>query len=328
MAYKGHKVAVVVPCYNEEASVAEVVRSMPDFVDVVISVDDGSTDKTWEVVNSLNDRRVTPLRHEKRSGVGSAIVSGHRKAMELGMDLSVVMAGDGQMDPAYLPKLLDAVIDEGYDYSKGNRYLRPGHLEGMPKYRVAGNFVLTFMTKVASGYWNVFDPQNGYTCIRTEVLDQLDLDHLTKGYNFENDMLVHLNVISAAVKDVPCKIRYDGHRSRIKPMRFLARSIGFLLQRFLYRVYKKYVLYDFGPYPLLFFPGAALFLMGLAFGVDILYLRYLAPVRFTASTGTLLLAVVGFVVGLQLLLTAFIFDSFQVPGPTNPPRRKQGEQDS
>jgi glycosyltransferase involved in cell wall biosynthesis len=317
--YKGKRVCVVIPCYNVAGSILEVIRGLPDLVDAAVVVDDGSTDGTLEAVSGLGDPRVTLLRHQKNEGVGSAIVTGHKKAIEMGADLSVVMAGDNQMDPVFLPDLLSAVVDEGYDLSKANRFLRAGHLRGMPTHRVAGNTILTFMTKLASGYWNIFDPQNGFTCIRTETLRGLDLDGLDKGYNFENDILVHLNVLGASVKDVPCPARYGDAKSGIRPVRFLARSVLFLTKRFFYRVYRKYILYDFGAYSLLFFPGLALFLVGLWYGVLSVYIRYLSPLHRTPSTGTIVLAGVTLVLGIQLLLTAFIFDVLQVPRPEKRP---------
>jgi glycosyltransferase involved in cell wall biosynthesis len=328
--FRGYKICAVVPCYNEVDTVGKVIAGVPEYVDNVVVIDDGSTDGTTKAAVEAKDQRLTTIRHETRQGVGSAIVSGHKKAIELGADISAVLAGDDQMDPKFLPGLLSAIIDGGYDYSKGNRYLRAGHLQGMPGHRVFGNILLTFMTKLASGYWNIFDPQNGYTCVRVGTLQQLDLDRIDRGYNFENDMLVHLNIIGASVVDVPCSIRYAGKKSGIRTGRFVVGSIGFMLKAFTYRLYKKYIVYDFGPYPLLFFPGLVIFLVGLWFSLQVTYLRYFSPAKVTASTGTIILGAIGLVLGLQLLLTAFIFDALQVPRPKFPREvlpREESEQD-
>jgi glycosyltransferase involved in cell wall biosynthesis len=214
---------------------------MPGIVDDIIVVDDGSHDKTVENALLSGDERVVIIRHRRNQGLGASIVSGHRKAMELGAEISVVMAGDAQMDPKYLPDLLKAVIEEGYDYAKGNRLLVPGHARGMPRIRFLGNMLLSLLNKVCSGYWDISDPQNGYTAIRTKVLKELDLDNIARGYQFENDMLVNLNMINANVKDVPIPANYDGQPSKIKMHKFLLETSFFLIQRFFHRICKKYI---------------------------------------------------------------------------------------
>lgn len=142
-------------------------------------VDDASIDNTYNVALNSRDSRVCVIKHEINQGVGNAIISGHKKALELGVNISVVMAGDGQMDPKYLPDLLDPIIEEGYHYTKGNRFFKRGSLRKMPRLRIFGNIVLTFLTKLSSGYWHIFDPQNGYTAIRCDVLKKLDLDSIS-----------------------------------------------------------------------------------------------------------------------------------------------------
>lgn len=238
--FKRQKVCIVVPAYKEEDHIGLVLKTMPDFVDHIIVVDDGSPDKTFERAVENGNGKVILMRHPENQGVGAAIVTGHRKAIELGADFSVVMAGDGQMDPKYLSYLLGAVSKQGYDYAKGNR-LKRGYMKGMPKIRVFGSIILSFLTRVVSGYWNVSDPQNGYTAIRTSILRKLDLDHLARGYQFENDMLVHLNIVNARVKDVNIPATYFGKLSKIRLPRFVAETSLFLVKRFFYRIYKKRV---------------------------------------------------------------------------------------
>ena len=242
--FKGCKVSVAIPCYNEENCVGEVIRTMPYFVDHIVVVDDGSTDRTSQRASEVDDGRVVLIRHIRNEGLGAAVVTAHRKAMELGADVSVVMAGDGQMDPRYLPKLLTAVAEQGCDYTKANRFLIPGHTDGMPRIRLFGNLLLTLLTKVTSGYWNISDPQNGYTAVKTAVLRKIELDRLAKGYQFENDMLVHLNLANARVRDVPIPANYNGQPSKIKLHRFLTETSLFLIKRFFYRIYKRYMVSD------------------------------------------------------------------------------------
>ena len=208
------------------------------FIDNIVVVDDGSPDRTFERAKETGDPRLVLLKHNINGGVGAAIISGHRKAIELGADLSVVMAGDGQMDPNYLTLLLTAVTKEGYDYAKGNR-LKLECMKNMPKIRVLGNIILSFLTKLVSGYWNITDPQNGYTAIKTSVLKKLNLDHVAKGFQFENDMLIHLNMINAKVKDVPMPSRYCGKVSKIRLHKFVVNTFLFFINRFFHKIFNK-----------------------------------------------------------------------------------------
>lgn len=162
--YRGRKIGVVVPAYNEEMLIGETLSGIPEYVDKIYVVDDGSTDRTAEIVEEFakKDNRIILIRHEKNRGVGAAIVSGYKKALEDGMDIVAVMAGDNQMDPAFLPDLLDPIVEGKADYAKGNRLLSPEYRRGMSKWRFFGNSILTLLTKIASGYWQMMDPQNGY----------------------------------------------------------------------------------------------------------------------------------------------------------------------
>lgn len=307
--YKGNKIAVVVPAHNEERLIGQVIDTMPSYVDRIIIVDDVSTDDTYKVAKSHTDSRTIIIKHEKNQGVGGAIITGHKKAIEL-TDISVVMAGDGQMDPQYLPNLLDVIIDEDYDYAKGNRFLAKDSLKGMPKLRILGNTILTFLTKLTSGYWSIFDPQDGYTAIKTNVLKQLDLDDISKRYEFENDMLVHLNINNFRVKDVSIPASYGSEKSKIKLYSFIPRITFFLARRFCKRVMEKYVLRDFHPIALLLISGLMLFVWGILFGFYVLFTSLGPP---SASTGTVMLSVLPFLIGSQLLIAAFVLDIMETP---------------
>lgn len=311
--YKSRKIAVVVPAFNEESHIANVIHSAPPYVDLIIVVDDCSTDRTTEVVETIKDPRVMILTNAKNQGVGGAIITGHKKAIELGVDIDVVMAGDNQMDPKYLPLLLDAIVKGKYDYVKGNRFIKHGYLNGMPKYRATGNVVLTFMTKIATGYWNVFDPQNGYTAIRTSVLRELDLDEIAKGYQFENDMLFHLGLINARVKDVSIPSVYNNQKSKIKLHKFVFETSVLLSKRLLQRIYRKYFLFNFHPIALLILIGVPLFIGSTLFSIYLLVRRYFLNPFITPSTGSVMLAVVPFLMSLQLILTALILDINETP---------------
>jgi glycosyltransferase involved in cell wall biosynthesis len=239
--YSGLRVAVVVPAYNEEALVGTVISTMPDVVDEIFVVDDGSLDGTAGAAMAVGDGRVTVLRNSVNSGVGGAILNGYRKVVAGGYDVAVVMAGDAQMDPHYLPALLDTLVELGCDFAKGNRFYSRSSFRGMPRYRIVGNVVLSLMTRLASGYWHIFDSQNGYTAIRREILERLPLDRIARGYAFENDMLVHLNMVGARVRDVPIPAVYGRELSKIR-LRSVAPALAWLLfRRFWMRLWRKYV---------------------------------------------------------------------------------------
>ena len=219
------RIAAVVPAYREEAHIADVIETMPAFVDHIVIVDDCSPDDTSGVVRRLNNSRVHLIRHEENQGVGGAIITGHLAAIALGSDVNVVMAGDAQMDPDRLPELLEPVTTGGYGFAKANRFFAPESFSGMPRYRVFGNIVLSFMTKLASGYWHLFDPQNGYTATRTDVLRRVPLERVAKRYSFENDLLIHLNILQVPAVDVAVPALYGNEVSSIKLRQSRSRTL-------------------------------------------------------------------------------------------------------
>jgi glycosyltransferase involved in cell wall biosynthesis len=309
--YKSHRIAVVAPARNEAAFIGRVIGTMPDFVDSIIVVDDGSEDGTAEVAASTGDPRVVVLRNPTPLGVGGATLAGYRKALELRSDVIAKMDGDGQMRPEYLCQLLDAVIDEGYACGKGNRFLAARSLGEMPRHRLLGNIALTFMTKLMSGYWQIFDPQNGYIVVRAAVLRGVDLDRIHRGYFFENDMLLHLNLLDARVKDVPVPARYGEEESGINAWRTGVTFPLLMVGRFFYRIYRKYVLLDFSPIALFLFLGCGLFLWGALFGTYV-WIRS-SVTQHAATTGTVMFSVLPLILGFQLLLQGIVLDIQQTP---------------
>lgn len=239
--YKGKKICQVVIGLNEGERMAKVVAESPRFVDLIVAVDDGSTDRTCCFLKSIKDRRLMIIRHASNKGVGASVLDGHRAAIARRMDISVVTAGDGQMDPKYMPALLDAIIEGGCDYAKGNRFASPGLLKGMPPLRIFGSILLTFLNMVASGYWNVRDPQNGYTAIKVSTLKKLGLGKIARRYQFENDMLIRLNILGAKVKDVPMPARYGSEKSKIRLASYIPQTSLFLLNGLIHRLRAKYL---------------------------------------------------------------------------------------
>ena len=297
----------MIPCYNVAPHIAGVISAMPDYVDQVVAVDDGSRDDTLKALEAAKDKRVEVLRHEKNRGVGAAMRTGLARGAEGGADLLVKVDGDGQMDLADLAKLLDALVDDPRSgYAKGNRLFDQKALSKMPRLRVIGNFALTFLTKLASGYWYVVDPQNGYLAIRRAVWERLDPDRINDGYFFENDMLVCLNILDIPVTDVPIPARYGDERSYLRVRRVLFPFAFLLMRRTFYRVWAKYMLRDFSPIALFLLTGLPLFIWGVVFGA---YQWWSHLQQGTATpTGTVIVAVVPLILGFQLLLQALVLD--------------------
>jgi glycosyltransferase involved in cell wall biosynthesis len=208
--YLQWRVAVVIPAFNEEAAVGAAIAAVPDFVDHVIVVDDASTDATAAVIDDACATRegCERITHAANRGVGAAIVTGYRRALELGCDVAVVMAGDGQMDPADLPSVIAPIADGSADYAKGNRFAHPDVWRAMPPARIVGNLVLSAATRLTSGYRHVFDSQCGYTAISARAIAALDLDQLWQRYGYPNDLLSRLHVAGMRVVDVPVRPVY------------------------------------------------------------------------------------------------------------------------
>ena len=249
---EGKRVAVVVPAFDEERLIGTTLSGIPDFVDRILVIDDASRDGTAERARASGDSRVEVVSHEHNQGVGAAILTGYRRALEEGIDVTCVMAGDNQMDPADLEAIAGPVARGEVDYAKANRLFTGRAWELMPHTRYLGNAILSLLTKIASGYWHVADSQSGYTAIRRSTLELLDLDRIYARYGFPNDMLVHLNVINARVRDVPSRPVYGvGETSDIRLRRVIPAISWLLTKAFFWRMREKYVIRDF--HPLVFF---------------------------------------------------------------------------
>ena len=303
--YRDLTVAVVVPAYNESKLVGRVIETCPELVDHIVVVDDCSPDDTSDAARAVGDPRLDLVRHEVNQGVGGSILTGHQRALDLGADVMVVMAGDAQMDPEFLPALIDPIADGDAQFTKANRFYAYGSFTGMPKHRIFGNILMSFMTKAASGYWGLFDPLNGYTAVHRAALERLSFDRIAKRYDFENDLLVHLNILRVPARDVPIPAVYGDEISGIRVGR-----VGFSMMRrlwrgFWHRIWRKYVVQSFSPVALMLFSGLALFGLGLAVGVFIMANTLGPPV---ASAGTVVMCVGPLLSGLHLLIFAMFLD--------------------
>ncbi len=304
--FEQRRVVAVVPAFNEGAHVADVIRRMPEYVDHIIVVDDCSSDDTSAVARGVGDARVEVLRQPQQSGVGGAMIAGLRRALERQADLIVKVDGDGQMDPAQIATLLKPLVHDGYDYAKANRFLHTTALQQMPLLRLIGNFSLTFLTKLASGYWHVFDPQNGYVAITASALSSIDLSKLASDFFFENSMLIQLNILNYRVKDVAMPAHYGNEVSSLRIRRVVATFPRNLAKGFCLRVWEKYMLRDFSPIALFLLVGAPLMFFSGLFGL--LTWAHSLWTGQPATTGTVMLSVLPFLIGFELVLQALMLE--------------------
>jgi glycosyltransferase involved in cell wall biosynthesis len=303
--YKEHSIGVVIPSHNEENHIKDTIETLPDFIDKIYVVDDGSTDKTAEVVKMLTDERVHLFQHEVNRGPGAAVVTGYEAALNDEMDVIVKMDGDNQMDPEQLPNLLDPIVEGRADYTKGNRLLSPEYRKGMSKWRFFGNSILTFLTKIGSGYWQMIDPQNGYTAISRRVLERINLDSVYPYYGYLNDILVRLNIYGYRVMDIVMPARYGTERSSIKYSKYIVKVSLMLLRNFFWRLKMKYIVFSFHPLILFYMLGIVLTPIGIFGGLFALYYKYvIGGPLFIRGVLSLLL----FIIGVQFLLFAMLFD--------------------
>jgi glycosyltransferase involved in cell wall biosynthesis len=308
-------VAVVIPCYRVEREITAVIRAMPSWVDRIIAVDDASPDGTYEILEKLGteEPRLVILRNDENQGVGGATVAGFQEALRLGSSIIVKIDGDGQMEPALIGTLIEPLRDGIADYAKGNRFRHTAELGAMPVHRLIGSVVLTFLTKLASGCWHVFDVQNGFVAITSEALKQIDFRRIDRGYFFENSMLAEVNIRRFGVIDVPIPARYGDEQSSLRPHR-IALTFPFKLARlFSRRVFYQYVVYDVSPVALYMFAGTVLWTFSLIFG-GYHWWRSITSGA-TASAGTVVLALVPLLTGFHLFLQAFELDIQNSPRP-------------
>ncbi len=340
--YRDHSVGVVIPAYNEEGFVGDVIREMPDYVDRMYLIDDCSTDGTWEEIQSaaredadaqtlefdeeqgvevvadrgdslLHQRaivedpigRVVPIQHRENLGAGGAIKTGYLAALADKIDIVPTIDGDGQMDLEQLPKLLDPIVEDKADYAKGNRLLYKEFRSEMPAFRFFGNSILTFLTKIASGYWKTMDPQNGYTAISGYALANVGIENMYEYYGYCNDLLVKLNAKGMRVADVAIPAVYGDEESSINYTTYIRKVSGMLLKNFFWRLKVKYLVLDFHPLALFYLFGAATAGLGIAAGMWSLYAKVvLGQALFMRASASLLL----FAVGSMFLMFAMLFD--------------------
>lgn len=306
--YNQKTVCVVVPAYNEEKLIRRTLEEMPAFVDRILVVDDASTDSTGEELERIAaaDPRILVVRHDTNQGVGAAIRTGYIWCRENDLDVAVVMAGDAQMDPADLPRLLDPVVEDRADYTKGNRLATGEAWKQIPQLRYLGNAALTFLTKIASGYWHVTDSQSGYTAINRRALQLLPLEDIYPRYGVPNDILVMLNIYNMRVSDISVRPVYGiGERSDLKIGKILF-SLSFLIVRlFFRRMIQKHVIRDF--HPLVLFYAFGFFLLSVEIPLIVRLLLIWGSTGRIPPMNALTVVFCTFM-GFQSILFAMLFD--------------------
>ena len=272
--YQNKSICIVVPAHNEETQIGAVFDTMPAFVDHIVVIDDCSTDNTIAVVERYQKEnpRIVLLKHDSNQGVGGAIASGYLWARDNNMDVTAVMAGDGQMDPNDLKNVIKPIINGEADYSKGNRLFFGDAWRMIPHYRYLGNSFLSLLTKIASGYWHIADSQSGYAAISLIALKRIDIEKIYKDYGMPNDLLIKLNQYDFRVRDVHIRPVYDiGEKSGIKLMRVIPRISWLLFKGFWRRLFFKYVIKDFHPLIFFYILSFLLLLAGIPLTIRLFY---------------------------------------------------------
>ena len=306
------KIAVTIPSYKVRAHVLDVIARIPPQVQRIYVVDDKCPQDSGRLVQEqCHDPRVRVLFHEQNQGVGGAVSTGYRAALEEGMDIVVKVDGDGQMDPALIPHFTRPIERGRADYTKGNRFYRPESLRGMPPLRLFGNAALSFVNKLSTGYWPIMDPTNGYTAIHTAVLRELPLHKLERRYFFETDMLYHLNTIRAVVHDVPMDAVYADEQSGLKVSKVLPEFLRKHTSRFFKRYVYQYLVRDFSIGSLYSVLGVLLCLRALLFGGAHWALSIASGQP--ASSGTVMVAALPLIIGIQFLIAFLHHDVSTVP---------------
>jgi len=299
-------VAIVIPCFRVAPHIAGVIRSIPQRYRTIICVDDCSPDDTAAVVTELGDPRVTLVRHSRNRGVGGAVKTGYAEAMGRGADVCVKLDGDGQMSGDGIDALVAPLLEGAADYAKGNRFVDLRALRQMPGGRLVGNALLSFATKLASGYWNSLDVSNGFTAVRSAVLRRMDFEELSDRYFFETSMLIELNILRSVVADVEMPARYGDEVSSVGMSRVLLTFPALLARGFLRRFYWRYLIEDFGVVAVCVLTGLPLVAFGVIFGAA----HWIESVHTgrPATAGTVFVAALPIILGFQLLLSAVLLD--------------------
>jgi dolichol-phosphate mannosyltransferase len=304
--------AVVIPCYKVTRHILAVIESMPEIVDRIYTVDDGCPENSGRfILDNINDPRVKVIFNEKNKGVGGAVMTGYRAAIEDNMQVVVKVDGDGQMNPALIPEFIEPILVGEADYTKGNRFYNLEEIHQMPKVRLFGNAALSLLNKLSSGYWDVFDPTNGYTAIHVDVLKKLPFAKISERYFFESDMLFRLNTVRAKVVDVPMDAHYGDEESQLKIGEIIGDFTKKNIKNTGKRIFYNYFLRDMSVASIELVLGFFLLFFGVFYGL----FQWIGSAQegIVTPAGTVMLAVLPIVIGVQLLLSFLSYDIENVP---------------
>lgn len=304
-------IAVVIPAYKVDRYIKNVINEIPDFVTHIIIVDDKCPNNSGKIAESSEDFRVKVCYHDENQGVGGAVITGYKKALNLNADIVIKIDGDGQMDVNYMQKLIQPIIEQKADYTKGNRFSDFKALRQMPKIRLFGNSGLSFLVKAASGYWNMMDPTNGYTAISRHALNELDFDVIAKRYFFESDILINLNIENVIVEDVDIPAKYGDEESSLSITKTLFSFPPKLFKGLCKRVFLKYFIYNFNMLSIYLIIGLPMILFGFIYGLS----QWINSSINNLETpiGTVMLSVLPIILGTQFLLQAIQIDMNNIP---------------
>jgi dolichol-phosphate mannosyltransferase len=306
------KIFVVIPSYKVKKHIIDVVENIPGFVDSIVVIDDACPQQSGHYVMEQTDiNNLHVLFHEVNKGCGGAVISGCRYALTNGADIVVKVDGDGQMDPNQIEKLVSPIISGVAGYTKGNRFKDHHKLRDMPKIRLFGNSILSFMMKVCSGYWNIMDPTNGFTAISKRSLELLNLDDLYERYYYDPGMLVKLNIENVVVQDVDIPARYKDEESSLTISRILGEYPVLMFKSIIERIFLKYYLYDFNMASIYILIGLPLLMFGSIFGI-IMWINGAIDNEYN-SVGTIMISVLSITLGIQFLLQAINIDIASTP---------------
>lgn len=312
------KICIVIPAYRVASHIEAVLQGIPSWVWKIIVVDDKSPDDLAARVEALHNPRVELIRHEINQGVGGAVKTGFSKAVELGATILIKMDGDGQMDPVFLPDLLKPILAGEADFVKGNRFGRLESITRMPFHRRIGNLSWSFFVKAGSGYWNLFDPNNGYLALDADVYRRLDLHFLHPRYFFETSLLVELNLVRAVTVEVPMPAIYAGEPSSLSVMAVISTFPGLLLSRFFRRLWLQYFVMNFSVGTIFVTLGSVMSLFGAIWGAY--WWRNSIITGQPATAGTVMVASLPLILGFQMLLQALTLDVQNIPKVSQSPR--------
>lgn len=307
--YRKLETAVVIPCYNEEKMITQTIKKIPEYIDHIIAVNDASTDGTIGVLNKLKKQynKLSVVDNKVNQGVGGALIAGYDYAIKNTKATAIgIVAGDDQFDSSYLKAMLDDFIDQSADYVKASRFFHREAFKTMPKYRQFGNIFISLLTKFSTGYYSITDITNGCGWLRREIIEKVDFSIVEKRYDYETSMLTALSIANAKVIDHAVPAHYGNEKSTIKLIPTAWRNLKAVWKGFWRRIYYKYVLYGFHPVALFLFTGMFFLIISLLLAIFLLYVKLFAHQSPTA--GSVMLAVLPFILGIQLTLTALTID--------------------